>query len=321
MRVFAGLIGFLCGLLFFVKPIFSDTAENHAYRKMVVAESVTINNRQIPFAISSLFVLPGEEVFIDYAPDVISDVRASEGRVSIVTNGRRHWTAPKTPDTNPVITLEQANGAVAIQVNVFVLAPMTDMVSGRIGEYQINDYPDPAGISVGADYSIPLGFVKVSEANQDRQVSPHFTIGQFVAKQESDWPKYVVPGPKLYVQLEQILADVNKQGFRADSLTVMSGYRTPYYNAAIGNVPYSRHIYGDAADIFVDLDGDYRMDDLNGDGLINREDAEVLASWVDYPTEISADQDDGGLGVYAPKPWRGPFVHVDTRGTRARWIQ
>jgi len=321
MRIFAGLVGFLCGSLFFVNPIFSDATENYPYRKMVIDQSASINDRQIPFGVSSFFVLPGEDIFIDYAPDLFSSVRATEGRISIVTSGRRHWVAPLSPDASPTLFFEPVNGAAAIQVNVFVLAPTTDMVDGRIGEFRIDEYPDPEGISADADYSKPVGFVKVSEANQDRRVSPHFTIGQFVAKQESDWPKYVVPGPKLYIQLEQILADVNEQGFRADSLTVMSGYRTPYYNASIGNVPYSRHIYGDAADIFVDLDGDYRMDDLNDDGLVNRDDAEVLASWVDYPTEVTADEDDGGLGVYAPKPWRGPFVHVDTRGTRARWIQ
>ena len=140
MRIFAGLIGFLCGLLFFVKPIFSDTAENHAYRKTVLTESITINNRQIPFTMSSLFVLPGEEVFIDYAPDVISDIHVTEGRVSIVTNSRRHWTAPKSPDTHPVLILEQEEGAVAVQINVFVMTPMADMVGGRIGEYQIPSF-------------------------------------------------------------------------------------------------------------------------------------------------------------------------------------
>jgi len=321
MRVFAGLIGFLCGLLFFVKPIFSDTAASYVFRKNVNSEPVTINDSRLPFSIGSIFVLPGDEVFIDYPPGLFSSVRATEGRVSVVSNSRRHWTAPRSADTNPTLYFLKDGDSVAIQVNVFVLVPLSDMVDGRIDAYRIDEYPDPAAISTDADYSKPVGFVKVSEANQDRQVSPHFTIGQFVAKQESDWPKYIAPGPKLYVQLEQILTDVNAQGFRTDSLTIMSGYRTPYYNAAIGNVPYSRHIYGDAADIFVDLDGDYRMDDLNGDGLINRDDAEVLASWVDYPTEVTADEDDGGLGVYAPKPWRGPFVHVDTRGTRARWIQ
>jgi len=29
----------------------------------------------------------------------------------------------------------------------------------------------------------------------------------------------------------------------------------------------------------------------------------------------------GGLGIYGPKPHRGPFVHVDVRGFRARWTK
>ena len=47
----------------------------------------------------------------------------------------------------------------------------------------------------------------------------------------------------------------------------MSGYRTPFYNRSIGNqTRFSRHVYGDAADIYADDDGDGKMDDLDGDG-------------------------------------------------------
>ena len=52
--------------------------------------------------------------------------------------------------------------------------------------------------------------------------------------------------------MELILQRLNAKGYRCDSFHVMSGYRTPYYNKAIGNVKYSRHIYGGAADIFID---------------------------------------------------------------------
>lgn len=52
--------------------------------------------------------------------------------------------------------------------------------------------------------------------------------------------------------LEFILEKVNAQGYRWETFCVMSGYRTPYYNKAIGNVRYSRHLWGDAADIFID---------------------------------------------------------------------
>jgi hypothetical protein len=62
------------------------------------------------------------------------------------------------------------------------------------------------------------------------------------------------------------------------------------------------------------------MDDVTGDGAATRADAQWLARRVeslqhrsDAPPEI------GGLGVYGPAPHRGPFVHVDARGHRARW--
>ena len=51
-------------------------------------------------------------------------------------------------------------------------------------------------------------------------------------------------------------------------VNVMSAFRTARTYRSIGNrTIYRRHLYGDAADIFVDADGDGPMDDLNGDGV------------------------------------------------------
>ena len=77
-------------------------------------------------------------------------------------------------------------------------------------------------------------------------------------------------------------------------------------------------MYGDAADIFIDNDGDGNMDDLNRDGRVNIRDAEVISSAVDRveranPTLL------GGCGVYPGNSAHGPFTHIDTRGYRARW--
>ena len=170
-------------------------------------------------------------------------------------------------------------------------------------------------------YDEPAGFVRVTPETQDVKVSPHFTLGQFLAKQASGWPKYLLLEPALLLKLERVLWAVNEAGVPARSLTVMSGFRTPAYNAAIGNTTvYSRHLYGDAADVFVDEDGDGVMDDLTGDGQVTEADAEWLAGVV----EGLADRPwfrplVGGLGVYGPAPHRGPFVHVDTRGEPVRW--
>ncbi len=41
-------------------------------------------------------------------------------------------------------------------------------------------------------------------------------------------------------------------GFAVDTLHVMSAFRTPFYNRAIGDVEYSAHQWGSAADVYVD---------------------------------------------------------------------
>ena len=61
----------------------------------------------------------------------------------------------------------------------------------------------------------------------------------------------------------------------------MSGYRTPHYNKAIGNGQFSRHVWGGAADVFVDEDGNGVMDDLNRDGNVTRADSAWLSRFVD----------------------------------------
>jgi hypothetical protein len=150
-------------------------------------------------------------------------------------------------------------------------------------------------------------------------VSPHFQLGQFVCKQAGGPPEYLVLRQPLLVKLEEVLAQVNAQGREAHTFTLLSAYRTPSYNAAIGNVTtFSRHHYGDAADIFVDVDGDGRMDDLNRDGRYTLADAHWLGQLVQNVQDDSGDLV-GGLGTYSPTSGHGAFVHVDVRGFQAHW--
>ena len=103
----------------------------------------------------------------------------------------------------------------------------------------------------------------------------------------------------------------------------MSGFRTPEYNAKGvgrrgGRAKDSRHQYGDAADVFVDNDGDGRMDDLNHDGRVDTRDVRIIIGAVE---RVEARHPDlvGGAGLYRATRSHGPFAHVDVRGTRARW--
>jgi hypothetical protein len=61
----------------------------------------------------------------------------------------------------------------------------------------------------------------------------------------------------------------------------MSGFGTPRYNReggqTSGRASLSRHMYGDATDVFVDNDRDGWTDDVNRDGRVDIHDAEVVA--------------------------------------------
>ena len=62
------------------------------------------------------------------------------------------------------------------------------------------------------------------------------------------------------------------------------------------------------------------MDDLDGDGRISTRDAEVIEEAVNrveraHPALI------GGTGIYRATSAHGPFIHIDTRGFRARWVE
>jgi uncharacterized protein YcbK (DUF882 family) len=60
------------------------------------------------------------------------------------------------------------------------------------------------------------------------------------------------------------------------------------------------------------------MSDLNRDGRIDTRDARVLAQAAER-VEQAHPELVGGVGIYQATAAHGPFVHIDVRGTRARW--
>ena len=159
--------------------------------------------------------------------------------------------------------------------------------------------------------------------NADTYVSKHFKLRDFVTKDQPNvWPKYLLLNPKLLDKLELTIQELEASGHPVKHMQVMSGFRTPNYNHkggnTLGRANLSRHMYGDAADVFVDNDGNGIEDDLNHDGRVNPLDAEVVAAAADrverkYPSLV------GGIGVYSASSGHGPFTHIDVRGFRARW--
>ena len=203
---------------------------------------------------------------------------------------------------------------------IITRVPFERKRDGRLNGYHIGRFPTE-GSGRTDRYAPPVGFIEVTRENQDFHISRNFRLRQFLTKDQFDvWPKYVALDLRLIDKLELVLQELNAMGVRADRMHVMSGFRTPQYNGpgTGGRAQLSRHTFGDAADVWVDNDGDGYMDDLNGDGVADLRDAEVMLRAVErverrYPELV------GGAGLYVATRAHGPFIHIDVRGTPARW--
>jgi hypothetical protein len=214
-------------------------------------------------------------------------------------------------------------GTPAAGVSLIVMKPFSAKVDGRIGSYRMGNWPYERGTPRSPNYAPPKGFIEVTPENFGTRVSEHFTVGQFLTKDQGNvWPKYLVLDRRLLDKLELTIAELQHMGYPVKNFSIMSGFRTPQYNVrgvgSGGRSAVSRHQYGDASDVYPDDNGDGRMDDLNRDGRVDLKDAKILASAAEV-VERKNPQLVGGIGIYPANSAHGPFVHIDARGTRARW--
>lgn len=126
------------------------------------------------------------------------------------------------------------------------------------------------------------------EKTRGKFLSPHFAIEEFACKDGGD--RVLVDLGLIY-----LLEDL-RSAFEAP-VRIVSGYRSPEYNAKVGGAKDSQHIYGRAADIQIP-------------GVTPRE----IASYLETQGHK------GGLGIY--RTW----IHVDTRPIKAgerpaRWTK
>ena len=297
-------------------------AEPREFDSGKVSFSVTVRDETVSYREFAVTVLPDVVLPVALPAKLEGDAFeavASGGDLRETERGTWQWKAPAEVGLYR-LTIRSKETGESIQLNMFVLVPRARVQGGSLNGYRIDSYPTIPlkGLEI---YKPPRGFIEVTEANLDTLVSPHFKLRQFLCKQSGGYPKYLVIREPLLLKLEFLLEQVNAEGIRADTFHVMSGYRTPFYNQAIGNVKYSRHVYGGAADIFIDEQPrDEMMDDLNEDGKIDVHDAGVLYEIIDkrYGTDLYKPFA-GGLGRYKKTSAHGPFVHVDVRGFRARW--
>lgn len=242
----------------------------------------------------------------DFAPTAVSDVETERlGPNSI---------AVYAPENAGFYSLVLSNNKTSKRLLVIVKKPF-NANNKQLNNYQIGLYPAP--YKGYTQYSAPNGFIEIFEKDLTRQLTPHVQVKNVICKQVSGFPKYLYVNNDGLMMLEELLSFVQNEGIKVSKFAFISGYRTPHYNRSIGNGKHSRHQYGDAFDLYIDEDGDGRMDDLNGDGKLTVADVDVLYKVFEKFQKQS--RYNGGIGRYKPASHHGGFVHIDNRGFTARW--
>ncbi|MDX1588111.1 MAG: D-Ala-D-Ala carboxypeptidase family metallohydrolase [Oleiphilaceae bacterium] len=321
-RFLSGFTGFLLTLaLWLTGPVVNAAASE--FDPGELGFSASVNGVVSPYYRFYGLARPGQPMPVSVVTPGTDRFTLTHSAGRLVQQGPASWLWHPPGDSGVYpATLSNLSTGEVMTLQLFVLTSLDEKQQGRIKGFRVGDYPPPRpGQAIDRK---PAGLVEVTAANRGTWLSPHFRLEQFLSKQTNDYPMYVMVRPKLIIKLELLLGDVNRVlGIPADRFHVMSGYRTPFYNRTIKNVAYSRHLWGGAADIFVDMKAPAgRMDDLNGDGAADRDDARLLYDLASSLPERHRRPDlEGGTGLYGPNAWRGPFVHVDVRGTPARWGQ
>lgn len=219
-------------------------------------------------------------------------------------------TAPHDPGFYNMALLRDSMREVVREPTLGVMVPFDQKVGGLLNGYRIGTY---LAERIGHPDGRPDGFLEVTPAEAELPVSRHFRISDFITHdtQGDVWPKYVALNPRLLDKLELVLAKLSaERGVRDLALDVHSGFRTPAHNAQVPRAARdSRHQYGDAADIAIDVDGDGRVSVFD----------EVLVAKAVEEVEDEHPELVGGLGLYISGRYRTPYVHIDARGRRSRW--
>ena len=116
------------------------------------------------------------------------------------------------------------------------MEPLCLALHSANAEYQEYVYPqanDPR-------YKAPTSYIDLHAIEGDTRISEHMQLGEIAEPYKGQW---AVIQPHLIEKLQAIRDAVGP-------LVVASGYRSPAYNRHVGGAEHSRHMYGDAVDIY-----------------------------------------------------------------------
>lgn len=322
---------------------------------VVLAASLATRPPNLP---NRPFVLANPE---SQVPAVVTQSRktdlrwtADSGGLEVLDNGRVRWIPGKDGQLATVsVELETTESASAQRsseqapalrevteqgrqsVRLLPAVPYDRDGDGTIAGVYVGIYPNeydenaPAPVQRNAAaYSPPESFYRLDETTSVLPLTGTATWGDLVPEiLPAEGARFVPFDPDLVALWAGLRNEIQQAGHSNPAhLTVLRGSMTPHERRRLERLgvelaEYTRFQYGDALAVIMDSDGNYRMDDLDGDGEVDSADAEVLAEYVSEAMGKSDLQ--GGLGIESsfegPNHIGTPYVHVDLRGWDVRW--
>ena len=149
-------------------------------------------------------------------------------------------------------------------------------------------YPEPYG---GSDqYTAPVRFIDLESADAGAALAPNFVLSEFMALYKG---RYGVA----QVHLLESMQDLRDES--GGPIYVNSAYRSPAYNATVGGVEHSRHMYGDSVDMtsgVLSLEALGALCDTLGADYVGYYETHIHCDWRGTPLD-SAFYDNAGTAA------------------------
>ena len=272
---------------------------------------LSVNGNQLPENRLAFVVMPGDSVTLSVQNEN-TGWSATEGYPSTGAGGSFGWRAPRS---HGIFYIDVSSGDTIEKYTVLVPVESCRWRTTSLNSFPIGSYGD----GNNRDH-LPEYFIELASTTSGARITTHLTLGQFLCRLEGNYPQYMAFDLRLADKLEAILAAVQEVYPQASDIHNISGFRTPAYNASIGNeTTESLHLYGKAADIWIESwPSNNLMDDIDRNKRVDVYDGEYLVEIV-RRLEVEGTVVTGGASAYRWIPTHGPFVHIDIRGSRAVW--
>ncbi len=273
---------------------------------------LSLNGVQLPAHRCAIVIIPGDTVSLSVSTPVTWVMSSGTFLSSATETTNVIWVAPRS---HGIFSLEVSDTSGTAEYTVMIPVESSRWRTTSLNSFSIGSYGDG-----NQRDNLPEYFFEITSSTYLLPLSTHLKIADFLCHVDGNYPQYMALDMELIEKLENLVATVQHVYPGNLGITCISGFRTPEYNARIGNdTTESLHLYGRAADIWIErLPSNGLMDDLDRNKRVDIGDGEFLISII-RELESSGLVTVGGASVYRWNRSHGPFIHIDVRGYSASW--